>query len=118
LVEPVAVVPVSNTDALRTALQETIKRGNPIMTYDRTAPSTFCKYPGVKSWSAFARNASLWVMNETDGVLRIEPNTRDSNGAFTPNKDAVETLPAGSTVDDLIRRMIAIVQDAALNVRP
>jgi hypothetical protein len=57
-------------------------------------------------------------MNETDGVLRIEPNTRDSNGAFTPNKDAVETLPAGSTVDDLIRRMIAIVQDAALNVRP
>lgn len=112
-VEPVAVVPVSNTGALRTALQQTINRGNPIVKYEREAPPILCKYAGVKSWNTFARNASLWVMDETDGVLRIEPNTRDSKGAFTPDKNAVETLPAGSTIDDLIERMIAILQDAA-----
>jgi hypothetical protein len=113
LVNPVAVVPVSNTDALRTALQETIKRGNPTVKYDRSAPPILCKYAGVKSWSTFARNASLWVMDDTGGVLRIEPNTRDSSGAFTPDKTAVETLPADSTVNDLIDRMVAILQDAA-----
>jgi hypothetical protein len=112
-VEPVAVVPISNTDALRTALHETIRRGNPTVEYDREAPPILCKYAGVKSWRTFARNASLWVMHDTNGVLRIEPNTRDSRGAFTPDKNAVETLPAGSTVDDLVDRMIAILHDAA-----
>jgi hypothetical protein len=112
-VEPVAVVPVSNTGGLRTALQDTIRRGNPAVEYDRSAPPVLCKYAGVKSWNTFARNASLWVMDDTNGVLRIEPNSRDSHGAFTPNKDATETLPAGSTVDDLIDRMIAILQEAA-----
>lgn len=115
LVEPVAVVPVSNTGALRTALQETLKRGNPAVEYDRSAPPILCKYAGVKSWNTFARNASLWVMDETNGILRIEPNSRDSRGAFTPDKNAVETLPPGSTVDDLIDRMIAILQNAAAN---
>ena len=113
LVEPVAVIPVSNTGALRTAIHETIKRGNPAVQYDRSAPPIFCKYAGVKSWGAFARNASLWVMDETDGKLRIEPNTRDSRGAFTPDKAAVETLPDGATIDDLIERMITILQEAA-----
>lgn len=118
LIEPVAVVPVSNTGALRTALQQTIERGNPIVEYDRTAPPILCKYAGVKSWGTFARNASLWVMDDTNGVLRIEPNSRDSRGAFTPDKNAVETLPAGSTIDDLISRMITILQEAAANRSP
>lgn len=113
LVEPIAVVPVSNTDALRTALYDTVKRGNPLVQYDRSAPPILCKYAGVKSWRKFARNASLWVMDDTEGVLRIEPYLRDNAGAFTPDKSAVETLPEGSRIDDLIDRMIAILQDAA-----
>jgi ABC-type nitrate/sulfonate/bicarbonate transport system substrate-binding protein len=39
------------------------------------------KYAGIKSWNSFARNASLWVMNETNGILRIEPNSRENRGA-------------------------------------
>ncbi|HWE75007.1 MAG TPA: hypothetical protein VG328_17735 [Stellaceae bacterium] len=115
LVEPVAVIPVSNTGALRTALRETIARGNPVVEYDREAPPVLCKYAGVKSWSTFARNASLWVMDDTNGALRIEPNTRDSRGAFSPDKTVIETLPAGSTIDDLTDRMIAVLQEAAAN---
>jgi hypothetical protein len=117
LVEPVAVIPVSNTNALRTALQETTQRGNPAVKYDRSAPPVLCKYADVKSWSTFARRASLWVMDETKGVPRIEPNKRESNGAFSPDKDAIETLPVGSTIDDLIGRMIAILQEAAAERR-
>ena len=114
LVEPVLVVPVSNTGALRTALQETLQRGNPAVEYDLSAPPILCKFAGVKSWNTFARNASLWVMNETNGILRIEPNSRDNRGAFTPDKDEFETLPANSSVNDLIERMIAILQEAGL----
>jgi hypothetical protein len=117
-VEPAAVVPVSNTGALRTALHETIKRGNPTVQYDRSAPPILCKDAGVKSWGTFARNASLWVMDDTNGVLRIEPNLRDSNGAFTPDKSGVETLPEGSTRDDRINRMIAILQESARGRSP
>ena len=84
LVEPVAVVPISNTGALRTALHEAIKRGNPAVRYDRSAPPILCKYAGVKSWGTFARNASLWVMDETNGILRIEPNTRESKAHLRP----------------------------------
>jgi hypothetical protein len=111
-VEPVAVVPVSNTGALRTALHETIKRGNPTVQYDRSAPPILCKYAGVKSWNTFARNASLWIMDDTNGILRVIPNSRGSDGAFTPDERAVETLPEGSTVDNLIDRMIDILQEA------
>jgi hypothetical protein len=113
LVEPVTLVPVSNSDALRAALQETIERGNPSVKYDRSAPSILAKYAGVKSWGAFAQNASLWVIEATDGIFRIQPNIRDNNASFTIDKNATETMPAGSTVDDLIERMIAILQEAA-----
>src|SRR5579875_740599 len=112
-VEPVVVVPVSNTGALRTALRETIKRGNPAVEYDRLAPPILAKYAGVKSWNTFARKASVWVMDETNGTLRIEANLRGSDGAFTVDKSGIKTLPAGSTIDDLIDRMIAILQKAA-----
>jgi hypothetical protein len=57
-------------------------------------------------------------MDDTNGVLRIEPNSRDSRGAFTPDRNAVETLPAGSTVDDLINRMIEILQEAGAKRNP
>jgi len=90
-----------------------IGQANPMVEYDREAPPVLCKYAGVKSWGTFARSASLWVMAEKDGVFRIEPNTRDSRGAFTPDRDAIETLPAGSTTDELIERMIEILQEAA-----
>lgn len=118
LVEPVTVVPVSNADGLRSALREAIKRGNPPVQYDRSAPPILCKYAGVKSWNTFARNASLWVMDDTNGILRIESHLRGSNGAFTLDKNAVETLPEGSTPDELIERMIAILHEAARHNAP
>jgi hypothetical protein len=102
---------------LRTAPRETITRGNPIVKYDRSAPPVLCKYAGVKSWNTFARNASLWVMDDIDGTLRVQPYTRDNKGAFTVDKNATKTMPAASTVDDLIECMIAILEEAAQELR-
>jgi hypothetical protein len=74
-VEPVAVIPLSNSDDVRCALLEASARKNVVIP-DRDpkelrAPPLILKYAGVKSWSAFFRNASTWSIAEDDGVYRI-----------------------------------------------
>jgi hypothetical protein len=66
-VEPVAVVPLSNTDALRWALRETIARGNPSvpdLPGSQWPPPVTLKYAGVKTWSAFERGTSYWALRK------------------------------------------------------
>src|ERR1700761_9181977 len=64
-VEPVAVVAASNIEGVRHALQATIARGNPIVPMLRRSewkPPVLLKYAGVKYWSAFERDMSLWTI--------------------------------------------------------
>jgi hypothetical protein len=73
-VDPVAVVPVANTDGLRRALLDAIARKNAIVPpppKDDWPPPILLKYAGVKTWSAFARNAAVWSIQETDGNFLI-----------------------------------------------
>jgi hypothetical protein len=82
-VEPVVVVPLSNTEALRQALLDTIARGNPAV--PRLAPGqsyspVTLKYAGVKSWSAFERGASYWSIKEDAGIFRVVPHRKVEQG--------------------------------------
>jgi hypothetical protein len=113
--EPVAVAPVSNPDAVRQALRNAISRGNPPA--PRYPPGghpqpVVIKYARVKSWSAFARGTSPWGIDETDGKYQITAYSRHPDG-WRENPDQKVNLPAGSTADDAIERMIAILQDVA-----
>ncbi len=114
-VEPVAVVPVSNTEALRRAFNDAIARGNPkvpsLNRFEYPSP-VILKYAGVKSWPTFARNASTWAISEKDGVYKILGYRRASSSGWTEDKDNVETFPIGSTMDDVVTRIIAILQTA------
>jgi hypothetical protein len=115
-VEPVAVVPVANTDALRRSFSEVIAKKNAIVANppkDKWPPPVLPKYAGVKSWSAFARGASLWNIEETDGEYRIVGHRKYSKGYLEPDSDQIIELPAASSVDQVIDRMIAILQEAA-----
>jgi hypothetical protein len=114
-IEPVAVAPLSNLDAVREALRATISRGNPPA--PRYPPGghpqpVVVKYAGVKSWSAFARGTLPWGIDETDGKYQIIGYSRHPDGWREDPAQKLD-LPAGSTVDDAIDRMIAILQDAA-----
>jgi hypothetical protein len=114
-VEPVAVVPVSNTQALRQALHETIARGNPPTPHYRRGSypqPAVLKYAGVKSWTAFARDASPWSIKEKDGIYQILGKRRHPNGWVAEAEQTIE-FPPGSTVNDVIERMVAILQEAA-----
>ncbi len=112
--EPVAVVPLSNPEAMRQALRAAISRGNPPA--PRYPPGAHpqpvvVKYAGVKSWAAFARGTLAWGISERDGKYQIIGYSRHPDGWREDPEQKID-LPAGATIDDVIDRMITILQDA------
>jgi hypothetical protein len=115
-VEPVAVVPVADTVALRRALQATISKPNDFVApsiEDARKPAVVLKYSGDKSWSAFMRGTSPWEISEKDGKFRINGHRVHRKGYWEPDPDQMIHFPAGTALDDVIDRMIAILQEAA-----
>jgi hypothetical protein len=116
-IEPVAVVPVTNTEGLRRAFLETISRKNiavPLVKGKRPPP-VLLKYAGVKSWSSFAGDAITWNIEENDGLYAIVGHRLHPKGYWEEDPDQRIEFPPGSTMDDVIERMIAILQEAARN---
>jgi hypothetical protein len=113
-IEPVDVVPVSDTEGLRQALHATIARGNPsIGPYPRPyPPPVVLKHAGLRSWHAFARGTRPWSIRERDGSYQII-GRRDHPDGWVEDPDQTIHFPAGTTLDDVIDRMIAILQTAA-----
>src|ERR1700746_2607103 len=113
--EPVAVAPVSNPEAVRQATRAAISRGNPPA--PRYPPGghpqpIVVRYAGVKSWSTFVRGTLTWGINERDGEYQIIGYSRDPDG-WREDPEQKVVLPVGSTLDTVIERMIAILQEAA-----
>ena len=114
-IEPVAVAAVSNPGAVRQALRAAISRGNPPA--PRYPPGglpqpVVVKYAGVKSWSTFARGTLPWGINESEGKYQIIGYSRHPDGWRQDPEQKID-FPPGSSIDDVIDRMIAILQDAA-----
>jgi hypothetical protein len=115
-VDPVAVVPVANTEGLRRAFLETIARTNMIVPNppkDDWPPPVLLKYAGVKTWSAFARGASTWSLKEKEGVYEIAGYRTHQKGYWEEDANKKTNFPPGTAVGDVIDCMIAILQDAA-----
>ena len=115
-IEPVAVVPVSNEESLRRAFRDAIARKNAIVPNppkDDWPPPVLLKYAGVKTWSAFARGAAQWSIKETDGRYQIVGHRTHRDGYWVEDSDQKTDFPPGTTVDDVVARMIAILQAAA-----
>jgi hypothetical protein len=104
------VVPVANTEAVRRTLLDTIARKNPTIPAPdrkaRDAPSIILKYAGVRGWSAFYRNASTWSIGEDDGVYKIIGYCKHSKGYWQQDLEQQIQFPVGTTVDDVVDRMI------------
>jgi hypothetical protein len=117
-VEPVAVVPAANTDALRGAFSEAVARKNVVVPNppkDKWPPPVLPRYAGTKSWSAFAKGVSLWSIEETNGDYRIVGYRMHPKGYLQEDSEQITDLPPGSTAGDVINCMIAILQSAAGN---
>ncbi|MGB7078463.1 MAG: hypothetical protein WBD53_14840 [Xanthobacteraceae bacterium] len=57
--------------------------------------------------------ASCWSIYEKDGVFQIEPFRVHPRGYWAPDRDRFIEFQAGTAVDEVIDRMIAVLQDAA-----
>jgi len=112
-VEPVAVTSIADTDGLRRAIAGTLARGNAIVPpppKDKWPPPVLPKYAGVKTWSAFARGTSEWTIRERSGVYEIVASRDHPDGYWVDDHERTFELPAGSSGEDAVERMIAILQ--------
>ncbi len=115
-IEPVAVVAVSETKSLHKAIAETIVRGNPDVPMPKRSEwpkPILLKYARVKSWSAFERGMQLWGLEEKDLVSVIDSYSKSPNRMWVKVPEKRITFPAGTPVNEVVDRMIAILQDAA-----
>lgn len=114
-IEPVAVVSAADTEGLTRAFRDTIARKNsavPLIKGKRPPP-VLLKYAGVQTWSAFARDASTWNIEENEGIYQIVGHKMNPKGYWVEDPDQKIEFPTESNVDVVIERMIAILQDAA-----
>jgi hypothetical protein len=116
-IEPVAAVPLSNSGDVRHALLETIARKNIVIPDPDPkalrAPPLMLKYAGMRSWSAFFRNASTWSIREDDGVYKIIFYRKHPKKHWEQDLAQEIQFPVGTTIDNVVDRMIAILQEAA-----
>ena len=59
------------------------------------------------------RGTKPWSIYEKDGKYQIEGYRLHRKGYWEQDPDNVIKFPAGTPLDDVIDRMIAILQDAA-----
>jgi hypothetical protein len=68
---------------------------------------------GVKYWSAFERGMSFWTIKYDGTSFRIAGQKKQSNGMWNDDREKIVVFPPNSTVDQVIDRMITVLQDAA-----
>lgn len=115
-VEPVSTVAVANTNGLQHAIVDAIGRGNAIVPpppKDNWPPPVLLRYAGVKTWAAFARQANEWSIREKGGIYEIVAYRDHPDGYWAEDRERTFELPAGSSAEDAVERMIAILQGDA-----
>jgi hypothetical protein len=114
-VEPVGVIPASNSEGVRECLRSAIALGNPAVSMLRRReipPPVLLKYAGVNSWSAFERGLRLWNIVENDWSFRIAEQEKKQDGMWRDDPDHIVVFQQDASVEEVIDRMIAILQDA------
>jgi hypothetical protein len=115
VIEPVAVVQVNDTDALRSAFRDAAARKivDVPLIKGKWPPPVLPKYAGVKTSAAFDRGTSTWNIQEDNEKYKIVGYRRHPDGYWVEDRAQTNEFPAGTSLDDVIDRMIAILQDAA-----
>jgi hypothetical protein len=116
IIEPIAVVALNDPHAVREALLDSLNRGVAIVhpdLRDRDRPPAILKYARVRSWSAFFRTAFSWNIRQDDGVYQIQGHRKHPKGYWVEDQSQKIQFPPEATREDVIDRMIAIVQETA-----
>ena len=118
-VDPVEVVPVSDTESFARAVDRVIAHGHPIVPTPTRASGfpkpVVPKYAKLGSWRAFEKGATSWKLVEKDGVYTIEQWQKREQGGWLPDPDRDEQLPQGASLDDAVRRLVERIQESVGN---
>jgi hypothetical protein len=115
VIEPVAIVPVADNEGIRSAFRDTIARKNidvpPVK--GKWPPPILPKYARVTSWAAFDRGASTWNIQEDDERYKIVGYRKHPDGYRVEDQAQKIEFPPGTSIDTVVDRLIAILQQAA-----
>jgi hypothetical protein len=120
-IDPVFVIPIHDTNGIRSALKEVIAKGNPVIPpilRDDYPEPCLLKYAGVKTWGAFAKGAYTWTMYDLNGQYKIAGKRKMRPRGWVEDPEQIVILPAGATADDACDQLIAMVQAKAATHRP
>jgi hypothetical protein len=116
-IEPVEVVPVSDSTQLREAFARCFARGNPMRAMPKSRAEwgtpIMPKYAGVKNSSAWEKGLSEWDIKEDDGAWQIIGRRKRQGRGTEEDFSQQIVFPAGTTASEVIDRMIAILQEKA-----
>jgi hypothetical protein len=114
-VEPISIIPATDDDALSASLNEILARSNPILakySYANNPKPWPVTAANFKTYSAFAKDTSVWIIRDENGCFNIEPQRKRRDRGWEPDPDKVIAFSPGTAVHKVIERMIAILQEA------
>lgn len=112
-IEPVAVVELSDRQALIDVLKAMLLKGNPIIPTPRPpgrATSPILKYSPIKSLSKFDKEAVYWQIYEKGGVYEFGPLKRRADRGWEEDPDKIQKVPLDSTLDEVLSQVVRSVQ--------
>jgi hypothetical protein len=116
-IEPIAVVPLNDPDAVRAALLDSVKKGNAIIPdpdpQALRVPPIILKYARVRSWSAFFRTAWSWSITQEHRAYQILGYSKHPKGYWEEDQSQKIQFPPQATPEDVVDCMLAILQDTA-----
>jgi hypothetical protein len=116
-IEPVEVVPISDPNALASAIKKAVNRGNPVVPTPSRAnfpKDVILKYAKVKSISAFEKGTSFWQIREKDGIYETEKWKENPEGGWVPDPKRKEVLAQGTSLDDAVRRLVVRIRESTV----
>lgn len=121
-IEPVAVVPLADTEGLRRAFRDAMAFGHPIVPAipwqekEKQSPIVL-KYAGVKSFTTFQRDTFVIDISEKDSLYKVMlKRRRRPYQGWEPDPDQTYNLPPGSTLDDAIERAIQLIRERSQQI--
>lgn len=122
---PIDAVPAEQTEKLRETIRAALARGNPPMSRDDARVilndernSAILRVTQAKSWFALDRQtAGMWSLVEKNGLYDIRVDEPMETHGWHEDETKRIRFPPGTSVDDVINRLIAMIQECAQESR-
>jgi|SRR5579863_1448034 len=117
---PIEAVPVEKTQELREVLLAAVERGNPPVSraeakaLSGSKSTPMLKATGARSWNALdLQIKGSWSLKDRNGVYKIQVDRPAQPRGWQEDSDKSVEFPPGTSLDDVISRLIAMIQERA-----